>query len=483
MSAFRMYGLPDRILWDKGALGSAGEEYAGLDVWLLRGWSDCAHVPRDLDSWLPIYSFVHGSAGVPLPAEHARFRPKRCLLEYAPGAAVRRVMRRAGSVAGGPGFTSTGRGKPEAPALGKLARPLHVSSVPQMFIRGVGTAVPATRYKQSECWAVLEDSEVFTRLAPRSRALLRKVFSGQNGIDSRALALSPLTEAFDLTPNALHARFANNAPVLAAQAAERALKNANISRDEIDAVLISTCTGYLCPGLTSYVSERLGLRPGVFGLDLVGQGCVAAMPNLRTAEALIASRRARTALSICVEVCSAALYFDDDPGVLISACLFGDGAGAAVLSHERGATLRTIEWKDSESLLSPSDRDALKFETRDGMLRNILTTPVPGIAARHSAEVLERVLQRHQLKPEQITGWIWHSGGRDVLTALREQFGFHNGELDHTTAVLREYGNISSACVYHVLERSLANGTPPGWWWMSAFGAGFSCHGALLKVS
>jgi hypothetical protein len=37
-------------------------------------------------------------------------------------------------------------------------------------------------------------------------------------------------------------------------------------------------------------------------------------------------------LSICVEVSSAAMYLDDDPGVLISACLFGDGAGAAVLS-------------------------------------------------------------------------------------------------------------------------------------------------------
>src|SRR5436190_11694298 len=71
-----------------------------------------------------------------------------------------------------------------------------------MFIRGVGTSAPSTRYKQSECWAVLQQSEVYTRLAPRSRALLRKVFSGENGIESRALALDPLTDAFNLTPNA-----------------------------------------------------------------------------------------------------------------------------------------------------------------------------------------------------------------------------------------------------------------------------------------
>ena len=352
-----------------------------------------------------------------------------------------------------------------------------------MFIRGVGTAVPATRYKQSECWAVLQESAVFARLVPRSRALLRRVLSGENGIDSRALALDPLTDAFELTPNALQARFQKNAPLLATQAAERALKNAGLSAEDIDAVLISTCTGYLCPGLTSYVSEKLGLRSDVFALDLVGQGCVAAMPNLRTAESLIIAGRAKHALSICVEVCSAALYFDDDPGVLISACLFGDGAGAAVVSRELPANNRALKWKDCDALLAPAQRDALRFETRDGMLRNILTLPVPGIAARHSHEVFERVLARNGIHREQITGWIWHSGGRDVIAALRQQFGFCNGEMDHTVAVLREYGNISSACVYHVLERALAADHRPGYWWMSSFGAGFSCHGALLQAT
>ena len=55
---------------------------------------------------------------------------------------------------------------------------------------------------------------------------------------------------------------------------------------EVDGILISTCTGYLCPGLTSYLSELLGLRADVLALDLVGQGCGAALPNLRTGEGL-----------------------------------------------------------------------------------------------------------------------------------------------------------------------------------------------------
>jgi alkylresorcinol/alkylpyrone synthase len=49
--------------------------------------------------------------------------------------------------------------------------------------------------------------------------------------------------------------------------------------------------------------------------------------------------------------------------------------------------------------------------------------------------------------------------------------------------VLREFGNLSSPFVLFVLEAALAGNARRGWWWMSSFGAGFSCHGALLRVS
>ncbi len=160
-------------------------------------------------------------------------------------------------------------------------------------------------------------------------------------------------------------------------AARRALANASLDAGEIDAVLISTCTGYLCPGLTSYVSEQLGLRPDVFALDLVGQGCGAALPNLRAAEAILAAGRARHVLSICVEVCSAAFYLDNDPGVLISACLFGDGSGAAVVSRQPLPGRRRVEWKFSASHLAPDKRDILRFGHKNGMLRNVLLPEVP----------------------------------------------------------------------------------------------------------
>jgi len=50
-------------------------------------------------------------------------------------------------------------------------------------------------------------------------------------------------------------------------------------------------------------------------------------------------------------------------------------------------------------------------------------------------------------------------------------------------SVLREFGNLSSASLFFVLKAAFADSAPSGYWWMSSFGAGFSCHGALLEVS
>src|SRR5471032_1571641 len=257
-----------------------------------------------------------------------------------------------------------------------------------MFLIGLGTAVPPQRYAQRECWDALENWPPFPQLKPRSRAILKKVLCGDNGIDARHLALEPIAEIFDQTPDALQARFAKHAPALATQAAQSALKDANCAAKEIDAILISTCTGYLCPGLTSYVSEQLGLRENIFALDLVGQGCGAALPNLRAAESILAAGRAKKVLSVCVEVCSAAFFLDDDAGVLISACLFGDGAGAAVLSSQPPPkNKRRVEWRFTDSRLVTAERDTLRFGHKNGMLRNILSPRVPQVAGEIAAKL------------------------------------------------------------------------------------------------
>ena len=351
-----------------------------------------------------------------------------------------------------------------------------------MFLAGIGIATPAGRYTKAECLEAFENSDWFERLDTRSHFVARSVLQRDNGIEARRLAVDSLAEVFRIDADTLSTRFLVNAPVLASAAAESALAHAGISAHQIDAVVVSTCTGYICPGLSGHVVERLGLRSDVQAFDLVGQGCAAALPNLQLGSALLQSGGCGQVLSVCVEVSSAAMYLDNDPGVLISACLFGDGAGAAVLSREPGGAGRRIEWKDSASLIVPEQRDALKFEQQGGMLRNILTRSVPALAGRYAAQVLDTVLRRAGLASDDINAWIMHAGGRDVLLALERDLGLAPEDLRYSAAMLREYGNLSSAFVYFVLQAALADDATGGWWWLSAFGAGFSCHGALLEV-
>ncbi len=354
-----------------------------------------------------------------------------------------------------------------------------------MFIRGIGTAAPQTRYTKAECLAAFEQSDWFGRLDARAHVIARTVLQRDNGIDARRLAVPTLAEVFRIDPDTLARRFLAHAPGLAASAAAQALQAADVAVHDIDAVVVSTCTGYLCPGLSGYVAERLGLRADIQAFDLVGQGCAAALPNMQLGRALLASGASAHVLSVCVEVSSAAMYLDNDPGVLISACLFGDGAGAAVLSRAPpapGSASRRIGWIDSSSLLDPSQRDALKFETRQGMLRNVLTRAVPALAADHALRLLHTVLPRAGLHADDITAWILHAGGRDVLQAVERRFELQRADLRYSAAMLREYGNLSSAFVYFVLQAAIADNAPDGWWWLSSFGAGFSCHGALLQV-
>ena len=351
-----------------------------------------------------------------------------------------------------------------------------------MFITGIGVATPEHCYKQSECWDALKDSPQFTTLSSRSRSILRKVLLSDNGIETRHLALDPLDQVFDLRPDVLHQRFLTHAPVLAESAARAALDEAGVAAGEIDALLISTCTGYICPGLSSYVAERLGLRAAALGLDLVGQGCGAAVPNLRTASALLESGQFRRALSICVEVCSAAFYLDDDPGVLVSACLFGDGAAAAVLSPTPAGPGRSVEWRHCESALQPQFRDLLRFEQRGGMLRNILSLGVPQVAAAQVGALFDQMSADAGVPQAQVTAWILHAGGRNVLEALRARLGLSDLQTEASAAILRAHGNVSSPFVLFTLQRALQLDSPSGCWWMSSFGAGFSCGGAFLRI-
>jgi len=83
-----------------------------------------------------------------------------------------------------------------------------------------------------------------------------------------------------------------------------------------------------------------------------------------------------------------------------------------------------------------------------------LSPRIPQIAGDEAAKLFAESLSPAGVKRDRITGWILHTGGRDVLLALRDKLGLTDSDIRHSTAVLREFGNLSSPTVYFVLNRA-----------------------------
>jgi predicted naringenin-chalcone synthase len=337
-----------------------------------------------------------------------------------------------------------------------------------MYLHALATAVPPATYTQQQCWEIAEKSTVRQRLKKRSMLILHTILRGDHGIATRHFAMPDIEHVFDLAPDQLNAAFRAEAPKLAGRALNDALAQAGVRAGELDALLICTCTGYLCPGLTSYVAEQLGLRSNAFLQDLVGLGCGAAIPTLRAVSHLLAAHPEATVACVAVEMCSAAFYLDDDPGVLISACLFSDGAAATIWRGKPGPTgLRCFGF---DTVHIPADRDKLRFESRDGKLRNLLDRSVPELAAGAVGQLWQN------RGPRPVARVVAHSGGRDVIEALTPVVAPHS--LAASVRVLHDCGNMSSPSVLFVLEETLRTATPgsDGDFWLVSFGAGFSAH-------
>jgi alkylresorcinol/alkylpyrone synthase len=344
-----------------------------------------------------------------------------------------------------------------------------------MYLRSIATANPACSFSQAECWE-LANRTLGNRLTSRSMALLRRVLTGETGIGRRHFAVEDIEHVFDLDADSLNRAFVKHAPALAATALERALDRASLRPADIDALFVCTCTGYLCPGVSSYLAERLTMGGHTYLHDLVGMGCGAAIPMLRAAAGHLAAAPGARVACIAVEVCSAAFYIDDDPGVIISACLFGDGAAATIWTAD-APTEGGRRCHSFDTVHQPQNRDYLRFETRNGKLRNLLHRDVPATAA-----AAVKLLHDRALAAGGATGTVLaHAGGRDVILAVEQALG--SQRLEPTWEVLRRFGNMSSPSVLFALDQHLSNGgANDDELWLTSFGAGFAAHSCRLTL-
>src|SRR4051812_13721785 len=149
---------------------------------------------------------------------------------------------------------SAGSRSSTAPACFPSARSIQRFTDRRMYLHALATAVPSARYTQAECLDIAQRSKLRERLKKRSMLILQTILKGEHGIATRHFAVPGIEGVFDFTPDQLNHAFRAAAPELAGRALTTALERAGVRADRIDALLICTCTGYLCPGVTSYVA-------------------------------------------------------------------------------------------------------------------------------------------------------------------------------------------------------------------------------------
>ena len=294
----------------------------------------------------------------------------------------------------------------------------------QAVIEAVDCAVPARRMPNQEFTTFLETSDEW-------------IYS-HTGIRNRHIA-DPDQATSDL----------------AYEASRKALEKAGLPAEELDLVIVATATGDYpgFPSVACIVQDRLGAkRAGAFDLTA---GCTGFIYGLETARAFLQSGAARHVLVVGAEILSRIVNWQDR-----NTCpLFGDGAGAAVLSAVDGPADRGAARGVLTSMLRSDGSGAPLLQRGMGGTRNPFTAenydplgsclkmegrPVYNFAVKAIAEGIPQLMSSAGVCLEQVAWIVPHQANARIIEAAAKRSGI---PLAKFFLNIEEYANTSAASI------------------------------------
>ncbi|MEZ6015098.1 MAG: 3-oxoacyl-[acyl-carrier-protein] synthase III C-terminal domain-containing protein [Planctomycetota bacterium] len=312
-------------------------------------------------------------------------------------------------------------------------------------VRSTATAFP--RHSVDQAGAIAALQALFPEEDPdRVDVLVRR-----SGVKQRCLAV-PVEETIAPTTFTDRNRvYREVALEIAQRAAAEALQRAGMAPTEIDVLVDVSCTGICIPALDVALVPLLGLRSDIKRLPITESGCAAGALALGLAADL--ARAGKRVLIVAVELCSLSLVPEDRTRTnLVASLLFGDGAAAAIVAPDGPGP--TIEAVGSD--LIPDTVGIMGFDVGSHGLRIVLERELPQVVSAYLPGAVMRFLERNGRAAADIGIHLVHPGGRKVLEAYQAAFQIDRDELRHSYGVLRDHGNLSSASILAVLDRTLA---------------------------
>jgi 3-oxoacyl-[acyl-carrier-protein] synthase III len=271
---------------------------------------------------------------------------------------------------------------------------------------------------------------------------------------------------------------------MAYRASERALKDAHVSAEDLDAIIMGTVTpDYPFPSSACVLEDKLGAK-AAFSFD-VSAACSGFLNALAVADSFIKTGTIRNALVVGSDALSRLLNWHDRTTCI----LFGDGAGAVVLgASENGngilsAKLRT-DGAYAKTLYVPAG-GSFKPATAETVQNNEHTISMNGkevfkIAVRSMEEISRRALDEAEVSVDQVALVIPHQANRRIIVALAERLGI---PMEKVIVNVDKYGNTSAASVPVALDEARRQGRIQAGdiVLLNAFGAGFAWGAAVVK--
>ena len=296
-------------------------------------------------------------------------------------------------------------------------------------VAGTGSYLPEQR---------LTNQDLVERLAKSGLETSDEWITTRSGISARHFAA-----ANELTSD------------LAVQAAQAALASAGMTSEDLDLIILATSTpdhlgGF--PSTACVVQDKLGAHTACAAFD-VQAVCAGFTYALAIADAFIRSGSYKKVLVIGAETFSRILDFNDR-GTCV---LFGDGAGAVILeaSTEPGilSTALHADGSQRDILCVPGragngEVHGLPFMTMDG-------PAVFKLAVKVLEQVAHEVLEKANLKPEQIDWLVPHQANIRIMEGTAKKMGM---SMDKVIVTVHEHGNTSAASIPLALDTGVRSG-------------------------
>ena len=337
-----------------------------------------------------------------------------------------------------------------------------------LAILGIGTVTPQQKITQHHA-AVLAGSLIGAK-APAERTM--QAMYRQTRIQQRSSVVldesqdgaitqnffQPAKTSEDLGPTTAQRmqRYGSEATVLSTAAVEKALGQANIKPAAITHLITCSCTGFQAPGIDVALMQNFDLSAQVSRTHIGFMGCHGGFNALRVAKAYAESDPHAIVLIVCIELCSLHFQYTEDAEQIVANSIFADGAAAIIgRSADAPEGLAPGTWclVDQTSFLLPDSTDHMGWTIGDNGFEMSLSPEVPSRIAEALPSLTDNFLGQHQVLRNAVSHWAVHPGGPRILTMVEAALQLSSNSLNTSRDILSQYGNMSSATIFFILEQ------------------------------